>query len=408
MKGACLNFENPIEDAVSRIRFAPQSNNLLISSWDSNLRLYDVDSSLLRLEAPAPSQAALLDCCFQSESVAFTAASDGSITRYDLHSGTIDAIGNHQDMATCVGYSIETCQVISAGLDKKVMSWDMRLANPLALFRNLGAEIDSISISGFDLMVAVGAAVNIYDLRNYERAVDLKELSMDVGISCVASVPFTRGYAIGLIDGRVALEISNPLNSNSTGGIFVFLCPTAKGLSRVDPQNVDAFSLYFLKILTKTELNVIPYSHHPSLRPKYPGYFNLTIVVYVCFHTAESNICAGAYTFRCHPTTKDGTAHLVSVNDIVFNPLIGGTFVTGDNEGYVTAWDAKSKRRLHEFPRYPNSVASLSYNHVGQLLAVVSSYTYQEANEREVSPQIFIQKMEDSYDGFSSGVSSRK
>ncbi|XP_061986414.1 mitotic checkpoint protein BUB3.3-like [Populus nigra] len=328
MKGACLNFENPIEDAVSRIRFAPQSNNLLISSWDSNLRLYDVDSSLLRLEAPAPSQAALLDCCFQSESVAFTAASDGSITRYDLHSGTIDAIGNHQDMATCVGYSIETCQVISAGLDKKVMSWDMRLANPPALFRNLGAEIDSISISGFDLMVAVGAAVNIYDLRNYERAVDLKELSMDVGISCVASVPFTRGYAIGLIDGRVALEISNPLNSNSTG-----------------------------------------------------------------------------YTFRCHPTTKDGTAHLVSVNDMVFNPLIGGTFVTGDNEGYVTAWDAKSKRRLHEFPRYPNSVASLSYNHVGQLLAVVSSYTYQEANEREVSPQIFIQKMEDSYVGFSSEVS---
>ncbi|KAG6765632.1 hypothetical protein POTOM_029682 [Populus tomentosa] len=406
MKGACLNFENPIEDAVSRIRFAPQSNNLLISSWDSNLRLYDVDSSLLRLEAPAPSQAALLDCCFQSESVAFTAASDGSITRYDLHSGTIDAIGNHQDMATCVGYSIETCQVISAGLDKKVMSWDMRLANPLALFRNLGAEIDSISISGFDLMVAVGAAVNIYDLRNYERAVDFKEPSMDVGISCVASVPHTRGYAIGLIDGRVALEISNPLNSNSTGsvfcGIFVFLCPTARGLSRVDPQNVEEFSFYVLKILTKTKLNAIPHSHHPSLGPR--------------------------YTFRCRPTTKDGTAHLVSVNDIVFNPLIGGAFVTGDNEGYVTVWDAKSKRRLHEFSRYPNSVASLSYNHVGQLLAVGSSYTYQEANETyatpvansfvifvlpysslgEVSPQIFIQKMEDSYVGFSSEVSNRK
>ena len=53
-----------------------------------------------------------------------------------------------------------------------------------------------------------------------------------------------------------------------SSGIFVFLCPTAKGLSRVDPQNVDAFSLYFLKILTKTELNAIPHSHHPSLGPK--------------------------------------------------------------------------------------------------------------------------------------------
>ena len=110
MNGECLNFENPIGDALSRVQFAPQSNNLLISSWDSvstrlfylfiyyspskllhlflcdltvqKLRLYDVDSSLLRLEAPAPSQAALLDCCFQTECVAFTAASDGSIIRF--------------------------------------------------------------------------------------------------------------------------------------------------------------------------------------------------------------------------------------------------------------------------------------------------------------------------------------
>ncbi|KAG6758017.1 hypothetical protein POTOM_038350 [Populus tomentosa] len=292
------------------------------------LRLYDVDSSLLRLEAPAPSQAALLDCCFQTESVAFTAASDGSIIRYDLHSGTNDAIGNHQDIAACVGYSIETCQVISAGLDKKVMSWDVRLANPLTLFRNLDAEIESISVSGFDLMVAVGAAVNIYDLRKFERAVDLKESSMDVGIRCVASTSYTRGYAIGSIDGRVAVEISNPLNLNSI-----------------------------------------------------------------------------RYTFRCHPRTKDGKAHLVSVNDIAFNPLISGTFVTGDNEGYVTAWDAQSKRKLHEYPRYPNSVASLSYNHVGQLLAVASSYTYQEANETEVPPQIFIQKMDGNDIGYSPEVS---
>jgi cell cycle arrest protein BUB3 len=110
MNGECLNFENPIGDALSRVQFAPQSNNLLVSSWDSvstrlfylfiyyspskllhlflcdlivqKLRLYDVDSSLLRFEAPAPSQAALLDCCFQTESVAFTAASDGSIIRF--------------------------------------------------------------------------------------------------------------------------------------------------------------------------------------------------------------------------------------------------------------------------------------------------------------------------------------
>jgi len=35
MSGDRLEFENPIEDAVSRLRFSPQSNNLLVASWDS-------------------------------------------------------------------------------------------------------------------------------------------------------------------------------------------------------------------------------------------------------------------------------------------------------------------------------------------------------------------------------------
>ncbi|PNX64772.1 mitotic checkpoint protein BUB3, partial [Trifolium pratense] len=73
-----LPLEIPIGDAISRIQFSPNSNNLLISSWDSNLRLYDVDASVLRVEVP--SEAALLDCCFtDDDSVAYAAASDGFI-----------------------------------------------------------------------------------------------------------------------------------------------------------------------------------------------------------------------------------------------------------------------------------------------------------------------------------------
>lgn len=38
-----------------------------------------MEGSILRLKAP--SDAALLDCCFQAESVAFSAGSDGTIRR---------------------------------------------------------------------------------------------------------------------------------------------------------------------------------------------------------------------------------------------------------------------------------------------------------------------------------------
>lgn len=104
-----LDFQNPIQDAISRIEFAPNSNNLLVSSWDSvsvhfrfrNLLktcvissmkfwvLFSWTESLLvwcnsspRLEAP--SEAALLDCCFQDESLAFSAGSDGFIRRFGV------------------------------------------------------------------------------------------------------------------------------------------------------------------------------------------------------------------------------------------------------------------------------------------------------------------------------------
>ncbi|KAJ8760887.1 hypothetical protein K2173_021925 [Erythroxylum novogranatense] len=323
MKGGCLQLEQPIQDAVSRIRFAPNSNNLLISSWDSCLRLYDVDSSLLRLQASSP--APLLDCCFHTHSVAFCAASDGCISRYDLDSETANAVGTHHDTATCVAYSEQTCQVVSGGLDKKIIAWDIRSAKAHTHMKIVDAEVESMSVSGFDLMVAIGTSVITYDLRNLERSVHLKELYPDVRIRCISSIPYSRGYAVGSVDGRVAFEILGSLNMNGSG-----------------------------------------------------------------------------YTFRCHPKSKDGRGHLVSVNDIVFNPLICGAFATGDNEGYVITWDAQSKRRLYELPKYPNSVASLSYNHNGQILAVASSYTYQEGNEMEEPPQIFIQETDGSNIGSSS------
>ncbi|XP_039059928.1 mitotic checkpoint protein BUB3.3-like [Hibiscus syriacus] len=348
MNGSCLEFENPIRDAISRIRFAPQSNNLLISSWDSSLRLFEVDCSKLRLETS--SEAALLDCCFQEESVSFSAGSDGSITRYDLQSGISNKIGNHDDMVNCAEYSTETRQVITAGFDKKIIVWDMFGAKPLVFQKNLDAEVESMSLSGFELIVAVGSSVDIYDLRNLDQCVQSNESCMDVPIRCVSSIPYSKHgilsefiifnitalremrYAVGSVDGRVKLEIPYPSGSNNMG-----------------------------------------------------------------------------YMFRCHPKSRDRRNHVVPVNDIALNPFISGVFVTGDNAGYVTAWDAKSRRRLFDLPSYSNSIASLTYNHEGQILAVASSHTFQEATEIEKPPQISVHKLDESHlRSVSDGSSSRE
>ncbi|XP_019170529.1 PREDICTED: mitotic checkpoint protein BUB3.3-like [Ipomoea nil] len=310
MDATPLSLENPLRDAISRVRFAPRSNNLLISSWDNSLRLYDVESSKLRLESQG--EAALLDCCLENDSVAFSAASDGSIHRYDMHSGHKSTIGNHDDMATFVEYSPETCQLITAGWDKNIIFWDAQSAKSVGHLNNLTSEPKSMYLSGFNLMVAIDSSVIIYDFRSLRKSVHKK----DIRVKCVRPILHYEGFVVGSVDGRVALE-------------------------------------------------------------------------YIC----ESNLDKG-YAFRCHPKGTDGRNRVESVNDIAFSPLNSGSFVTGDNEGYVIMWDACYKKRLFEFSRYPNSIASLSYNHDGFLLAVASSYTYQEAGEREELPQIFIHKVE--------------
>ncbi|XP_009788126.1 mitotic checkpoint protein BUB3.3 isoform X1 [Nicotiana sylvestris] len=325
MNTISLNLEDPIRDAISRIRFGPHSNNLLISSWDSSLRLYDVDSSKLRMEAPG--KAALLDCCFENENVCLSAASDGSVYRYDLDSGVKVSVGIHDDVATCVEYSPTTCQIISAGWDRKINFWDARSTQSHGCLNSLASEVESISLSGFCLMVAAGSSVDIYDLRSFKKSVHTK----GVKVKCVRPIFNPKGFIVGSVDGRVLLE-------------------------------------------------------------------------YICRSSSDEG-----YAFRCHPKSKDGKRHLVTVNDIAFDPSIIGSFVTGDNDGYVTLWDARGRKRMFEMPRYPKSVVSLSYSHDGLLLAVASSYAYQEANEIEEPPQIFIHEMGNFYlTSPSSGASKYK
>ncbi|KAI7757147.1 hypothetical protein M8C21_014745 [Ambrosia artemisiifolia] len=333
----CLNFENnPIQDAVSRIRFASASNNLLISSWDTNIRLYDVDGSKLAYEASG--EAALLDCCFQGKAaaVAFSTGSDCSITRYNFDLGISENFGNHDDLATCVEYSEETGQVITGGWDKKIKCWDSRSVKPLAFVNTVNVAVESMSISRFVVMVAVGSSVNMYDLRKFNDSFHSK--CVDIQIKCVR--PYLNhgnsvttfhdpgGFAAGSVEGRVALKHFSPPSQDNDG-----------------------------------------------------------------------------YAFRCIPKAKEKRHNMAAVNDIVFSPSTYGAFITGDNDGYVTMWNAQSKKRVFDMPKFENSIASLSYNFDGRLLAVASSYTYQESNELEIPPMIYIHEMNESNDQSISSLS---
>ncbi|XP_071492437.1 mitotic checkpoint protein BUB3-like [Diadema setosum] len=100
------------------------------------------------------------------------------------------------------------------------------------------------------------------------------------------------------------------------------------------------------------------------------------------------------YAFKCHRLKVDGVEQIYPVNAIAFHN-IHNTFATGGCDGFVNIWDGFNKKRLCQFHRYPSSISSLSFSNDGSVLAIASSYTYEEGDIEHPDDAIFIRKVSD-------------
>ncbi|KAF0987606.1 hypothetical protein HZS_523 [Henneguya salminicola] len=102
------------------------------------------------------------------------------------------------------------------------------------------------------------------------------------------------------------------------------------------------------------------------------------------------------YAFKCHRSTgNDGFEIIHPVNAVSFHPT-HGTFATGGSDGMVSIWDPFNKKRICQLHRFPTSISSLSFSSDGSMLAIASSYQYEE-NEKEVpGDTIYVRYMNES------------
>lgn len=71
------------EDVISDLRFAPESNKLLVASWDKSLYLYEIENGAGDLKRKYEHRAAVLNACFgENDNVAFTAGLDWQVKKY--------------------------------------------------------------------------------------------------------------------------------------------------------------------------------------------------------------------------------------------------------------------------------------------------------------------------------------
>ncbi|KAL6013118.1 hypothetical protein ACLOJK_003610 [Asimina triloba] len=410
-------LSNPPSDGVSNLRFSNHSDHLLVSSWDKSVRLYDASANVLRGEFLHGGP--VLDCCFHDDSSGFSASADCTVRstweematnsirgrgRYfylreiltgtkdsacvnlkDRHvenggyvfsSGKEDILGRHDAPVRCVEYSYAAGQVITGSWDKTLKCWDPRGASgqerTLVGTYPQPERVYSLSLVGHRLVVATaGRHVNVYDLRNMSQPEQRRESSLKYQTRCVRCYP--NGTEWAQPDAKVfSARMSLAVFQSGQSLALKSLAPGVTFSNNIKTASFEQGQDFFVKnrfALSSVEGRVAM------------EFFDLS-------EAGQSK----KYAFKCHRKSEAGRDTVYPVNAIAFHPIYG-TFATGGCDGYVNVWDGNNKKRLYQYTKYPTSIAALSFSRDGRLLAVASSYAFEEGDKPHEPDAIFVRNV---------------
>ncbi|CAG7728841.1 unnamed protein product [Allacma fusca] len=235
-------LKSPPEDAISTIRFAPASSQLLVaSSWDSYVRLYDVVNNNLRHKYSHQGHP-VLDCALQDTYRVYSAGLDGVIMGYDFSSETPSRLGQHDDSVRCIEYSTEKNLVVSGSWDTNVKLWDPR-STTCTGSHSQNEQVYSMSLKDEMLIVGTsGRKIIVWDFRNMSAPLQQRDSLLKYQTRCLRIFPNKQGYVLSSIEGRVAVEYFDP-NPEIQKKKYAFKCHRIKegGTECIYPVNAISF-----------------------------------------------------------------------------------------------------------------------------------------------------------------------
>ncbi|KAL8659165.1 MAG: hypothetical protein Q9226_000572 [Calogaya cf. arnoldii] len=336
-------LSDPPSDAISAIKFAPASLQLLVASWDKNVYLYDTSESGGTLLRAYQHRAPVLDICFgDSDQDAYTTGLDWDVRHLNLSTGDQTVLSSHTAGVKSLAYSSQHHILVSASWDSTLKIHHLSSIPSPPTSIALPSKPFSISLTATKLVVAMASrALHIYELASlasssssFPQTTDSqprtatpisvepwqrRESSLKFMTRSVACMPNDAGYASSSIEGRVAVEWFDP--------------------------------------------------------------------------SPESQ--ARKYAFKCHrQANEQGIDVVYPVNALAFHP-VHGTFASGGGDGFVALWDGVAKRRIRQYQRYASSVSAVAVSGDGKLLAVAISPGFEDGREGigEGVVKIFIREL---------------
>ncbi|CAF0753049.1 unnamed protein product [Didymodactylos carnosus] len=243
----------PPEDSISCMKFSPSTipqTYLIASSWANDIRCWELQQNGQSVpKAMQKHDAPILSCCWSDDgSKVFTASCDRTAKMWDLQSNSFTQIAQHDQPIRTIHYiqrPTYNC-VMTGSWDKTVRFWDTRQSTPLKQIQ-LNERVYAADVFGpMAVITTADRSIHVYSLDNQPTEYKKIETLLKYQHRCVSI--FTdknrnpNGFAIGSIEGRVAIMYVDTTNPNDN---FTFKChrsnPSTNNVQDIYAVNDIAF-----------------------------------------------------------------------------------------------------------------------------------------------------------------------
>ncbi|XP_061363268.1 protein RAE1-like isoform X2 [Gastrolobium bilobum] len=222
-----FEVNQPPTDSVSSLSFSPKANLLVATSWDNQVRCWEVARNGINI-ATVPKASITHDhpvlCSSWKDdgTTVFSGGCDKQVKMWPLLSGGQPmTVAVHDAPIKEIAWIPEMNLLVTGSWDRTMKYWDTRQSNPVHT-QQLPERCYAMTVR-HPLMVVGTADRNliVYNLQNPQ--VEFKRIvsPLKYQTRCLAAFPDQQGFLVGSIEGRVGV---NHLDDSQQGKNFTFKC----------------------------------------------------------------------------------------------------------------------------------------------------------------------------------------
>nr|GEW50787.1 hypothetical protein [Tanacetum cinerariifolium] len=202
---------HPPGDGVSSLCFSPKANHLIATSWDNQVRCWEVTKNGTSVSSVAKAsishdQPVLCSAWKDDGSTVFSGGCDKQVKMWQLGGNQPQTVAMHDMAVSQVAWIPEMNMLVSGSWDKTLRYWDLRQQTPVHT-QQLPERCYSLS-ARHPVMVVATADRNIiaYNMQNPQAEFKRITSPLKYQTRCVAAFPDQQGFLVGSIEGRVGVH----------------------------------------------------------------------------------------------------------------------------------------------------------------------------------------------------------